>query len=253
MIASWIVATHYRPQLIRAALASIAAQRYPDGWTGQVVVVCHIDDHAGFDVARAFNAGGITILTDAQSGAGKRNQALRYATGELVLVADDDDYQHPDRARRAIEAYAAGAPISELREFRYVHLETGNVVRWCGRGERGVPPVAVGTARNYRRSVLDRVGGWKLLPRLIEKDIQRRISAKMPGAAGRAKDLGTDLSSGTICVQHGANVWDDRPEVPRGDVVRRGEFFLRGEGHWSEIPDFPEDAARLLELPYARR
>lgn len=246
MIATWLVATHYRPELLRVALASIADQVYPVGWTAEVVVAHHEGDRRGAEVAREL--GFQAVATSHETGGGKRTAGLKAAAGDLVLVADDDDHQHPDRARKAISAFEGGAGISELREFRYLHVESGAVVRWCGRGDAGRPPVTVGTARNYKRSILLRVGGWKPKPRLIEKDIHSRIRSRLPGALGRSKDLGTDLSSGTVCLQHAENIWGDRPAVPKGKTVERGEFRLVGEGHWSEISDFPEVLAKRLDL-----
>lgn len=245
-VASWIVATHFRPRLLRAALESIAANRYPPHWIGEVIVAHHADDAEGARVAVACGARPITTTQD--TGGGKRNAALRHAGGDLVLVADDDDLQSPLRAISAIRALEGGASISETKEFRYLHLATGNVVRWCGRGDERTPGVIVGTARNYRRSLLARVGGWKPLPRLIEKDIQARIASRMPGNASRATDLSGDLADGTICLQHGENIWDDRPDVPPGQTVARGAFRLVGEGHWSQVPRFPGAVARSLGL-----
>jgi hypothetical protein len=245
-LASWIVATHFRPQLLRACLESLRDQVYPAGWRGEIIVAHHELDTEGAAVAREFGAA--TVATRAPTGGGKRNAALKAAAGDLVLVADDDDCQSPLRAGRAIAAHQAGHGISELREFRYLHLATGQVVRWCGRGDDGRPPVIVGTARNYRRSLLTRVGGWKPLPRMIEKDIQARITSRLPGKTGRAHDLGTELADSTVCIQHSANVWDDRPVPAKGKKIERGAFLLVGEGHWSEAHRFPAVVAERLGL-----
>jgi glycosyltransferase involved in cell wall biosynthesis len=187
-LASWIVATHYRPQLLRACVESLRDQVYPTGWRSEIIVAHHELDTEGASIAREL--GVFTVATRSSTGGGKRNAALQVASGKLVLVADDDDHQSPYRAKAAISAFCRGHAISELREFRYLHLDTGQIVRWCGRGNDGRPPVIVGTARNYRRSLLASVGGWKRLPRMIEKDIQARIYARHPGKTGRAYDLG---------------------------------------------------------------
>lgn len=244
--ASWIVATHFRPKLLWVALASIRDQVNPPGWTSEVIVAHHEADHDAKAICAEMRA--TAVSSSAATGGGKRNAALRVATGDLVLVADDDDHQSPDRTRLAISAYVDGHGLSELREFRYLHVDSGQVVRWCGRGDHQRPPVTVGTARNYRRTLLARVGGWKPLPRLIEKDIQARIAARLPGKGGKALDLGTELSSGTICLQHGTNIWDDRPAVPAGKIVDRGAFRLLGEGHWRDLADFPVKVAERLRL-----
>jgi len=247
MLASWIVATHFRPRLLRAALESIRDNTYPEGWTHEIIVAHHDNDPAAGVIAAELGAQ--AVPTGQQTGGGKRNTALRYATGDLVLVADDDDCQSPLRARAAIEAYGKGYSISELREFRYLHVASGHVVRWCGRGSVSRAPVSVGTARNYRRGMLQRVGGWKPLPRMIEKDIQCRIAARMPGKSSRACDLGgAELAETTICLQHDANIWDDRPTLSKGQEFYRGDYRLVGEGHWTEAAGFPRAVAARLGL-----
>lgn len=246
-VASWLVATHFRPRLLRAALQSIRAQIYPDGWTGEVIVAHHETDPKAAGIAAELGA--TAIATPAATGGGKRNAALKVASGDLVLAADDDDYQSPGRAMAAIRAFERGAAISEFREFRFLHLATGHVVRWNGRGTMASPPVVVGSARNYRRSLLVRVGGWKPLPRLMDKDLQARIASRLPGPIARVHDITTeDLAATTICIQHDANIWDDRPILRRGDEADRGRYRLIGEGHWSEVTGFPAGAASDLEL-----
>lgn len=246
MIVSWIVATHFRPQLLRVALQSIADNLYPEGWTHEVIVAHMPKDTEAPKIALELGARPLSTRQD--TGGGKRNAALRAVAGELVLVADDDDHQSPLRAALAIDAFTRGHNISEIKEFRYLHLASGNVVRWCGRGTAVRPAVTVGTARNYRRTLLVKCNGWRPLPRLIEKDIQARITSRMPGKFGRSHDLGTVLSDGNIAIQHGDNVWDDRPDVPAGNGLWRGDYWLSGEGHWSKVPGFPPLLAERLEL-----
>lgn len=254
MMASWIVATHFRPALLAWALESIRRNTYPAGWNYEVLVAHDPRDrHAveSCDVyANLYSMNIRPVESRHATGGGKRSDALRVATGELVMAADDDDIQSPLRAAAAIRAFTKGHSLSELREFRYLHLDTGAVVRWCGRGDAGRAPVAVGTARNYRRSLLVKAGGWRALPRLIEKDLQARITGRFPTHA-RALELGKvdgGLADTTICLQHDSNIWGDRPAVERGAEVERGAFRLVGEGTWREAPGFPETVAQQLNL-----
>ncbi len=248
-IASWLVATHYRPRLLRAALAHLRAQVYPPGWIPEIVVVHHEKDLDAPAVVAELGDAAVSIATSHPTGGGKISVALGASVGELVLVADDDDFQSPARAMAAIAAHEAGALVSEIREFRYLHLATGNVVRWCGGGSPGRPAVIAGTARNYRRSTLVRCGGFKAIPRLVQKDVQARMAARL-GAAAKVRDLTTtEIAHTTICVQHADNIWDDRPILARGVEADRGRYKLVGEGHWSDLPSFPARVAELLELP----
>lgn len=252
--ASWIVATHFRPALLMAALRSIRANGYPDGWDYEVMVVHSIRDRLAVPVVQQLQDEGLNVFSLSSrdvTGGGKRTAGLHATTGDLVLAADDDDIQSPLRASTAIAAYTAGHAISELREFRYLHLETGQVVRWCGNGEAGMGQVVCGTARNYRRTMLLKAGGWKSIPRLIEKDLQARLNARFPGRSSRAVSLAQwdrSLTDTTICLQHGENVWGDRPALAKGEIANRGAFQLVGEGHWRELANFPPEAARALGL-----
>lgn len=258
MKVSWIVATHYRRRLLETALMSIAANTYPEGWDYEVLVSHHDRDHQAREVIASFLEGdrhhgvpGLNVLpvqTHHETGGGKRTAALGAARGDLVLAADDDDIQSPLRARVAIEAFSRGHSLSEVREFRYLDLETGLVMRWKGHGEAGRGQVICGTARNYRRSMLQKVRGWKPLPRLIEKDLQSRIAAMFPRHS-RAFELGTlepTMHTHTVCLQHGGNVWDDRPAIPRGAELDRGAFRIVGEGHYKDLPDLPSSFVWML-------
>lgn len=250
-LASWIVATHFRPDLLRAALASIADNTYPAGWHAEVLVVHHVRDSTAASVVAGWSDLGLpcrALESRQETGGGKRSAALRVATGDLVLVADDDDCSSSARAAAAITAFEAGHQISETREFRYLHLATGNVTRWCGRGDHAHAPVTVGTARNYKRTLLTRTGGWRALPRLIEKDLHARIVSRHPGKTSRVRDLSDELADTTVCLQHGTNVWPDRPDLAKGAELYRGAFRLVGEGHWSQAPGFPAVVAARLGL-----
>jgi hypothetical protein len=251
-LGSWLVATHYRPQLLRACLETLYETYWPPGWENEVIVAHHEDDNLA--AAIAHELGAIAVSTRAQFVGGKLNAAWKASKGELVLVADDDDMQSAMRPSMACAAFESGSLVSGVREFRYLHLENGNVVRWCGRGGRAsdriqldVPPVYVGTARNYRRTTLEKVGGWRDVKSLVHKEIQSRIQRKFNGK-GTELDLGTDLSDATICVQHSGNIWGDRPCVPRGQEQWRGNYLLIGEGHWSEARGFPLQLAERLGL-----
>lgn len=252
-LASWIVCTHYRDQLLDACLQTLHDAVWPAGWEHEIVVGCHEDDVRGQTVAMM--RGAKIATTRGKNPGPKKNAALAASHGELVLSTDDDDMQSPMRPRLAVEAYEEGWKVSGIREFRYLHLENGHVVRWCGRGTamrgskvaRDMPPVFVGTARNYKRSLLMSMNAWKDIPSLVEKDLQGRIAHRY-GAEAKEKDLGIELANTTICVQHGSNIWGDRPCVPRGQEVIRGNYILVGEGHWSDVPGFPPVVAERLGL-----
>lgn len=255
MILSWIVASSPgRSRLLEAALEHIRRSPPPTGWTAEVCVGVDAGDHAAIAICEKMSARSFECKRT--TGAAKRNLAARAALGALFLIADDDDMQAPDRATLAVAAWEKGYRVTSTREFRYLHLPSGMVVRWNGRrhenGNGGPEPV-VGTARNIDRKTFEAVDGFRDQPRQIDSEIQSRITR-------RFRVLDVDLSriatlahartlwTQTICVQHGKNVWNDRPELVAGRTMRRGEYVLEGEGHWSELADFPASVAQSLGL-----
>ena len=243
--ASWIVASHFRPRLLAATLPILRAAPWPDGWSGEIIVAHHENDpESGVIAARA---GAIAVPTSQPHPGGKRNTALKAVSGELILVTDDDDFQSLDRPRRAVAAYEAGHVLSGIREFRRLHLATGNVVRWSGSGKAGLPPVYCGTARNYKRTLLERHQGWRAdLRSLEDSDLHRRIIKRRGSEKGVSEhDMGDALALDTIIVQHSANIFE-RPEIRLGQTTMHGEYLLTGEGHYSQLADFPGHVAERL-------
>lgn len=242
-ILSWIVPTHYRPQLLGAALRTIRAQEgVPSWWQQEVLVVAMIDDRAAHATAREHQV--LLITTDRANAGGKRNAGLSHAKGELVLTADDDDLQSPLRAAASIANYELGYEIGSMREFRYVHLATGHCVRWRGLADNGEATAPVGLGRAHAKHVLDGVGGWCDQPRSVDTEWTLRVRrlrayyAKR-GLAFRERDLSTypqssaahRLATTTVFLQHDRNLWPDRADLGLGQTSTRGRWQLRGEGH----------------------
>ena len=249
-LASWIVASHHRPELLAATLPTLAWGRWPKGWEYEVVVACHAQDPDSQAVAAA--CGARVVSTAQPHPSGKRNAALEVCRGELVLTTDDDDFQSPLRPAMAVSAFAAGYKVSGIREFRRLHTATGMVVRYCGRGggldgEIDLPPVYCGTARNYCRDTLVRKKGWRAdLPSLEDTELHKRLIKR--GGAGAAAidlDLGAMLADTTIVLQHDKNIFA-RPDIRRGRREVHGEYLLVGEGHYTELPTFPPAVAARL-------
>ena len=253
-LASWIVTSHHRPELLAATLEHLREATWPAHWSYELVVAHAAGDRASADIAH--RAGAIVVPTTEPHPSGKRNAALKQCCGELVLTTDDDDFQSPQRPAHAIAAFEAGWKLSGIREFRRLHLASGMVVRYCGRGRAAdgqtgypdIPPVVCGTARNYTRALLEEHHGWNArLPSLEDHDLHKRITKRRGGSTEWIAecDLGDVLAATTIITQHGGNIFD-RPEIDRGQQVIFGDYVLVGEGHWTEIADFPESVAQRL-------
>lgn len=252
-IATWLVVSHFRPHLLAATLDHLRTIDFPAGWRSEIVVAHAAGDRESAAVARAADT--IVVPTNEPHPSGKRNAGLREATGELVMTTDDDDFQSPMRPALAIAAYDVGHKLSGIREFRRLHLASGNVVRYCGRGSSScfharypdMTPVICGTARNYAARLLYQHGGWRAdLKSLEDHDLHKRITKRRGSEAGiREWDLGGSLADTTIICQHDQNIFE-RPEVAKGQVDRFGDYVLIGEGHWSELETFPVDVAQRL-------
>lgn len=251
-LASWIVTSHHRPELLMATLEHLREGQWPAPWSFEIVVAHAAGDRQSADIAH--RAGAIVVPTTEPHPSGKRNAALRECCGELVMTTDDDDFQSPFRPLLAVQAYEAGWQLSGIREFRRLHLASGMVVRYCGRGRESygmeypdIPPVVCGTARNYAKPLLDQHHGWNArLPNLEDHELHRRITRRRGGSAPVAEyDFGDALATTTIITQHGGNIFD-RPEIARGERLIFGDYLLVGEGHWTQAPEFPDAVAQRL-------
>lgn len=245
-LASFLVPTHRRPKLLEAALATMARQHAPPGWEIEIVVAGDERD-PGHEVCVFAGATAQWPILYAATPPKKtnvgarRNAALKASRGELVMVADDDDLQSPQRAAAAIAAYVQGEPLSGTRLFHYLSLQTGALACWDGLPDvlRDHPDVEVGVAVNHSRRMLEEVHGWADVPRLVQKELARRLRKRRPHLV--EVDLSASISD-TICMQHEANIWTDRPFPAAGAHVDRGGFRITGLGH---VRDHAHLARRL--------
>ncbi|MCZ3387311.1 MAG: glycosyltransferase family 2 protein [Actinomycetia bacterium] len=104
-----IVATRDRPELLRSAISSILASRYPGSIRVMVVYdqsapVVALQDDVGLGVDADRRA--VTVLTNGRTPglAGARNSGLLAAEAELVAFCDDDDSWLPDKLDAQIAA-----------------------------------------------------------------------------------------------------------------------------------------------------
>ena len=96
-----VIATRDRAPLLRVCLDSVAAQSVK---ADEVIVVDDGTDVATRDVCAAFD--GVRLLASEGRGIGfARNVGLDAATGDIIIVQDDDDVMMPRRIEDHVGAF----------------------------------------------------------------------------------------------------------------------------------------------------
>ena len=109
-----VVPTRNRPELLRRALASIAAQDYP-GVLRTVVV---------YDQSEPDPTLGVEVLTNARTPglAGARNTGILALDTDLVAFCDDDDEWAPDKLSAQVAAMDPASDVTTCAiEVRYAN------------------------------------------------------------------------------------------------------------------------------------
>ena len=235
--AVFFVATNNRPALLASCLRLLKSQEnIPDGWRVNILVAGQPWD-PGRDVAFKM---GIPYLDVPHDGVtDKLNRCLQETSAELVLMADDDDLQPPNRAAVTIKAYEQGSLWGGSGSCRFVHTETGNAALWEGRSKWGL----VGTTMFYGTRILKQAGGWPHVSRGKDGPLAQRIQ-RILGDSSSA-DLTSELT-GLVCTQHGGNLWH-RPFPDKGTSREKGGFRITGEGPVKAL-DIPRGVLRELSF-----
>ncbi|NEX46598.1 glycosyltransferase family 2 protein [Pseudotabrizicola algicola] len=143
---------------IDTALASLVAQ----SWRRLEVLVVEngSDDDTAARVARWSQRDARVRLVAGRRGAGAyaaRNLGLEHAAGEIIALQDADDWSHPDRLARQMQALMAGSHLAACLSH-WVRV-TPDLCPSLWRPD--VRPVHVNLSSiMLRREVIDRIGPW---------------------------------------------------------------------------------------------
>jgi glycosyltransferase involved in cell wall biosynthesis len=210
-----VVATRQRPELLRDALRSVAAQRLAP----LEVRVADDGDHAApVDLVVPGLPALVVVPVGAALAAAARNRGSAEARGEVLAFLDDDDRWLPDHLAGMAEAFRDPAVGFAWRDCAIVRerLEPGGERRETGRRliahdwdtdlmrrDDYLPPSAWGV----RRSLFERLGGfdesfrfsedWDFALRAAEHTTPRRVAGvtvevRMREQGNLSSDLGPE-------------------------------------------------------------
>lgn len=190
---SVVVRTKDRPAFLSRALADVAAQTFTD-W--QVIIVN--DGGQQEEVRRtaaASAAADMTVVIDSPVPGGRcvaANAGIRAASGEYIVLHDDDDLWHPDFLRRTVavlDSSPTDAGVMVETEIVYERasgagwVETGRVPYWQGLTGISFTSLlevnrAVPISFLYRRALHDEVGYYdESLDAVEDWDFYLRVTA----------------------------------------------------------------------------
>jgi glycosyltransferase involved in cell wall biosynthesis len=238
--AAFLVATHNRPNLLAASLRHLTLQRVPKGWSVEILVAGQPGDLGAQVVALVPNAKFIPVksakVTD------KLNHLAKATQADLLLMADDDDLQPPNRLEAAVRAFERGGAWSASGVHRFFHLQNQAMARWEGKAITGF----VGTSVSITRELFLRAGGYPSVASGKDGHLAYRIR-QLKGENTRFTDISSDIGEGLICIQHKANI-NTRPFPKKDQRTVRGKFSVTGEGSWEDVVMPTSSRQTLVQL-----
>lgn len=220
-----VLLTTKRLEHVGAVLSAIEAQTYPNL---EIVLCLHGVESSPQLRARVANSTRpvemFTLSTEYGFGEAIGETTAR-ARGSLVTKFDDDDTYGPEHVWDLVLArhFSGGTLVGKSAEFVYLQALNTTVRREAGAPEAYAKVVAGGTML-MSRGDLEEVGGWRPVPRSIDRGLIDRVR-RAGGLVYRTHPLGY------VYHRHSAgHTWD--PGL---------EYFLRGAGmQWSGLPQHAE-------------
>jgi len=213
-----------RPHRIAETIAALSAQRYP---RLEIVVGLHGVELAPAERAELAAAGvpiEVLDLPAELSFGGCLAAVTRAARGSLVTKVDDDDWYGPEHVWDLVLArhFSGATVVGKAAEFTYLAPYDTTVRRRMG--SEMYTDVVAGGALLLARGDLEAVGGWRPLPKSVDRALLDRV-LQAGGLIYRTHAFGF------VYVRHtDGHTWD--PGLP---------YFLRNPVRtWSGRPAFEE-------------
>ncbi|WP_165865567.1 glycosyltransferase family 2 protein [Vallicoccus soli] len=209
-----VVPTRGRPELVRAAVAAVVAQRY-DGTVDCVVVHDQEPVDPSLEELARPGRGVRVVANDGTPGlAGSRNAGLRLVRTPYVASCDDDDAWLPDKVRLQVERLESDPALWAVGAGIRLLMPGGRVVEWLGPSDLVTREDLLRSRRKelhsstllMRTAVFERVGGYdEQLPQGYAEDYEWLLRASALGPLGVVR-------------------------VPLADIRKDGVSWYRGRG-----------------------
>lgn len=177
-----VIPVHNRADMLERALCSVTAQTVR---SSEVIVVDDVSTDASPDVALAHGATLVRMAVNGGSGRA-RNAGIERATAKWVAFLDSDDEWLP----RHLELLVAASDAEALVTAPSV-TTAGQVMGNPWRRQVRLSPrrllvpgnIITTSGTMVRRELLDRIGGFRPLPRAQDLDLWLRVIERGPGVA----------------------------------------------------------------------
>lgn len=232
-LASYMMASLGRPDILIHTLRCLQHQVIPEGWGMEIVVAAPPD-------SRCVSPDGPAriVWTQAEDGhtdVGCQNTAAMEAcAGEILLLSGDDDLHDPGRLEASIAALEHHSMAGYSVGYR-VNTVTGAACRWDG------PPNRIGSGMCYRMALVREVGGWGHVDKWGDGKLRDKLAS-----AGHTEvyDMGPSNSAWLWVGER--NLSQNLAWPERHKHTRVGNFRVSGDGPWHALPHWPEPIAREL-------
>lgn len=221
MRATWIIATNYRPTILRATLRCALNQVPVPGWEVTATVAGASDDPGALVAAQE---GALYVPTKEQFPGHRWQAAFEASDCDVVMLTGDDDLQPGCRLSGMVRAWEQGHRWTTDQVVRYVHLSSGESSIWVGED------LYIGSSMTIGADLLRSAGGF---PTHIRQGLDGAISKRLADAGADRHVRGGEWP--VLCLQHAGNLWP-RLCPPKGMVWDARYYKILGDGHWRDVP-----------------